>query len=84
MSGCCAAASGQKAANSVRRVRELLACVFPTAVLVTVPSDGTKVSRLPGSARDALDRTRAIAFHGNLPSLGAAVPFASPHCSARL
>jgi hypothetical protein len=37
MSGCCAAASGEKAANSVRGVRELLACVTPTAILVMVP-----------------------------------------------
>src|SRR5262245_46389917 len=32
------------------------------------------MSRLPGSARGALDRTRPIAYHGNLPALGAAVP----------
>ena len=44
------------------------------------PGVGAQVSRLPGSARDALDRTRPVAFHGNLLALGAAARFASPHC----
>src|SRR5262249_59604887 len=45
---------------------------------------GAHVSRWPGSARDALDRTRPVAFHGNLSALGAAVPLrrliALPDC----
>ena len=38
------------------------------------PGVGAQVSRLPGGARGALDRTRPVAFDGNLPALGAAGP----------
>ena len=49
------------------------------------PGVGAQVSRLPGSARDALDRTRPVAFHGNLLALGAAAALrrfiALPDCA---
>src|ERR1700722_6668045 len=36
------------------------------------PGARAQVSRLPGSARDALDRTGPVVFSCNLPALGAA------------
>src|ERR1700677_234228 len=39
------------------------------------PGVGAQVSRLSGSACDALDRAGPVVFHGNLPALGADVPW---------
>jgi hypothetical protein len=36
------------------------------------PGVDAQVSRLPGSARDALDRTGPVAFDGSLPAMDAA------------
>jgi hypothetical protein len=37
MSACCAAANNRKAPTWVRRVREILAWVYPSAILMLVP-----------------------------------------------
>ena len=64
MSACCGAASDRKTATWVRRVREIAPWCSPECHLGV----GAQVPGLPGSVRDALDRTRPVAFHGNLPA----------------
>ena len=70
MSACCNVAERPECADvGATGPRDF--CVAPPRCH---PGVRAQVSRLPGSARDALDRTRPVAFHGDLPALGAAVP----------
>ena len=77
MSHCCDAAGDRKTPTWVQSVRENLAWVVPSAILVLVP----KCPACLAAHVTLWTGLGHVAFHGNLRALGCCCFFASPQCS---